>query len=347
MANEEKLTKILNASSNTKTNSATHTNKFTNYLGTDSNRNSFLGNNFSLSPQLLPQPLTQQSILFSPFAHPPLIQQHHPIHHSPSYFFPPRFLFNTQVNSSTVSTNNQATCESLDINPFQKCSNSDISMTASCNCNPNTTIVESNMIFYFRVKFYVTDLLLLNDPLTRYCYYLQLRQNYLSINHKLSDERYFMMASLILVADYGPFNYDIHVGPYFNLNACLPQWILNKLGRQFVCENLPRLHQQQSMRHHTPVSAQYRFCSELSSEENSFNLHLYNVYKNKEETPGTISLGIAPKGILVFELRSQLEINLISTFEWPMITKLISDVRNFNSLCKSLTIRKTSPDDQF
>ena len=58
-------------------------------------------------------------------------------------------------------------------------------------------------------------------------------------------------------------------------------------------------------------------------------MHLYNVYKNKEETPGTICLGIAPKGILVFDLRSQSEISLISKFEWPSITKLISDKKKF------------------
>jgi hypothetical protein len=96
---------------------------------------------------------------------------------------------------------------------------------------------------------------------------------------------------------------------------------------------MPRMHEQQSKRCNTQQNAQHKFCSEVSNQDDSdeclFNLHLYNVYKNKEETPGTICLGIAPKGILVFDLRSQTEISLISTFEWPSITKLISDKKKF------------------
>jgi hypothetical protein len=52
---------------------------------------------------------------------------------------------------------------------------------------------------------------------------------------------------------------------------------------------------------------------------------LYNLYKNKEETPGTIGLGIAPKSILIFDLRNTNEIRLISTFNWSSVAKI-----NFN-----------------
>lgn len=66
---------------------------------------------------------------------------------------------------------------------------------------------------------------------------------------------------------------------------------------------------------------------ELSvDDEFPFNLHLYSVYKNKEEMPGTICLGISPKGILVFDLRTHDEISLISTFAWSSVAKLNTDV---------------------
>lgn len=74
------------------------------------------------------------------------------------------------------------------------------------------------------------------------------------------------------------------------------------------------------------MNAQNRFCIELSDDEYPFNFHIYNVYKNKEETPGSICLGIAPKGILVFEMRPMDEISLISTFNWSSVTKLNADV---------------------
>jgi hypothetical protein len=235
----------------------------------------------------------------------------------------------TQANNlqQSFSTSSPLTSTSLDDNHahFQS------PICANCQRMLN----ETQTIFYFRVKFYVSDFLLLNDPLTRHLYYLQLRKNYLNINHRLSDERHFMLASLILCADHGPFSFKLHANnyDYFDVNLCLPQSIINKLGKKFVIENMPRMHEQQSKRCNTQQNAQHKFCSEVSNQDDSdeclFNLHLYNVYKNKEETPGTICLGIAPKGILVFDLRSQTEISLISTFEWPSITKLISDKKKF------------------
>jgi hypothetical protein len=100
--------------------------------------------------------------------------------------------------------------------------------------------------------------------------------------------------------------------------------IISKLGADFIYENMPHLHKQQS--NLSVSSAQTKFCAELSGDEYPFNLHLYAVYKNKEETPGTICIGISPKGILVFELRSMYEISLISTFAWSSVTKLNADV---------------------
>lgn len=78
---------------------------------------------------------------------------------------------------------------------------------------------------FFRVKYYVSDPLLLSEPKTRYLYYLQLRHNYLSINHKLSEEKYFSIASLALVADYGPFNPQFHTNTYFNIDLYFPKWV--------------------------------------------------------------------------------------------------------------------------
>ena len=86
---------------------------------------------------------------------------------------------------------------------------------------------------------------------------------------------------------------------------------------------MARLHK---LSRYTPLNAQNKFCFELSNDEYPFNIHLYNVYKNKDETPGSICLGLAPKGILVFDLRPQMEISLICTFSWSSVVKVNSDV---------------------
>ena len=87
---------------------------------------------------------------------------------------------------------------------------------------------------------------------------------------------------------------------------------------------MPRVHIQQSGL--ADKNAQIKFCIELSSEQNAFNFNVYQVFKNKEEMPGSICIGIGPRGIMVFELRSMQEINLISTFLWQSVVKLNSDV---------------------
>lgn len=77
----------------------------------------------------------------------------------------------------------------------------------------------------FRVKFYVADMLLLCTANTRHLYYLQLKQNFLVMNYKLSEEKCFVLASLALVADYGPFDSNRHVGEYFDLKLYFPIWV--------------------------------------------------------------------------------------------------------------------------
>jgi hypothetical protein len=204
----------------------------------------------------------------------------------------------------------------------------------SCSCNTEEEVEElsdENLKLYFRVKFYVPDPLQLRDSLTRNMYYLQLRQNYLRINHRLSDEKYFLLCSLALYVDLGPYDLNKHTKNYFELCSYFPKFVIKKLGEHFIYENMPRLHEETSRRYTTQEKAQIRFCAELSNEEYPFNIHLYNLHKHKEEihtnNQEEISMGISPKGLLIFEKRSTNEISLISTFSWPCVIKINSEVK--------------------
>lgn len=75
------------------------------------------------------------------------------------------------------------------------------------------------------VKYYVADPLVIHDLKTRYLYYLQLRRNYLNINHIMNEERYFIIASLAILVDYGPFNPSVHSGKYFEVDRYFPKWV--------------------------------------------------------------------------------------------------------------------------
>ena len=63
------------------------------------------------------------------------------------------------------------------------------------------------------------------DPESRYLYYIQLKENFLNINHNISQERYFTLAALALQADYGNFNHETHKGNYFDINLYFPKWV--------------------------------------------------------------------------------------------------------------------------
>ena len=56
-------------------------------------------------------------------------------------------------------------------------------------------------------------------------YYYQLKENFLNINHSISQERYFELAALALQADYGNFNHEIHKGSYFDIDKYFPKWV--------------------------------------------------------------------------------------------------------------------------
>ena len=94
------------------------------------------------------------------------------------------------------------------------------------SCGDSSGVRSTSIELYFRVKFYVSDTLLLRSPQTRHLYYLQLRQNYLTMNHNISEENYFVLASLAIVADFGSYDPLKHVGQYFDINLYFPYWVI-------------------------------------------------------------------------------------------------------------------------
>lgn len=191
---------------------------------------------------------------------------------------------------------------------------------------------------YFRVQYYVTDPLLLRDQTTRYIYFSQLKNNYLTMNHNLSQEAIFKLAALLLEATHGTYDSIKHKGSYFDIYKYFPKWIINKLGVEFIYNNIAILHMEQSKLKYTKSSAQIKYCMQLSNDDTPFNTHLYYVYKNKDDLVPSICLGIAPKGIQVFELRGSDEICLISTFPWSTVTKLNCEVSLFFYLMPVLLV---------
>ena len=106
------------------------------------------------------------------------------------------------------------------------------------SCGESSIVRSTSIELYFRVKFYVSDTLLLRSPQTRRLYYLQLRQNYLTMNHNISEENYFVLASLAIVADFGAYDPVKHVGQYFDINLYFPHWVTLVFSKFFLMKNL-------------------------------------------------------------------------------------------------------------
>ncbi len=64
-----------------------------------------------------------------------------------------------------------------------------------------------------------------SDATTRHLYYLQLKENFLSINHNLRPEEYIKLVALSLQADYGNYDPCSHKYAYFDLNQYFPRWV--------------------------------------------------------------------------------------------------------------------------
>ena len=78
---------------------------------------------------------------------------------------------------------------------------------------------------WFRVQFYVDQVILLREKVTRHQYYLQLKDNVLQYNHLYSEEKCFQLAAYALQADCGNYLSDRHQGAYFNPHKYFPQWV--------------------------------------------------------------------------------------------------------------------------
>jgi hypothetical protein len=151
------------------------------------------------------------------------LANHHHHHHHPADLVvnssPPTRHTDAVVSYSSLSVSNKSYGQkSLSELSCSTCPTSGSGSSSSSNDS-------STLIVYFHVKFYVTDPLLLRDPQTRHLYYLQLRKNYLTLNLRMNDERYFVLASLGLIVDHGRFNSTIHTGSYFNINLYFPDWV--------------------------------------------------------------------------------------------------------------------------
>lgn len=195
------------------------------------------------------------------------------------------------------------------------------------------------LTFYLRVQYYVDNIGLLREPVTRLQYYLQLRDNLLHYGRISNEEKCFVLAAYALQADFGPYNANVHVASYFDPCRYFPAWVIMRRGREYITSNLPAMHR--DLTSMTRTDAQNAFIRELLSSSLCHNFHLYRLRRHKYDNVSTLWIAVGPKGLEILEETNDFK-NPIAVFLWQNIEKLHCDRKKFEIVTDALAERKFS-----
>ncbi|XP_072611795.1 tyrosine-protein phosphatase non-receptor type 13 isoform X23 [Vulpes vulpes] len=187
-----------------------------------------------------------------------------------------------------------------------------------------------NFTLFFRIKFFMDDVSLIQHTLTCHQYYLQLRKDILEERMHCDDETSLLLASLALQAEYGDYQPEVHGVSYFRLEHYLPPRVMEKLDLSYVKEELPKLHNTYVGASEKETELEFlKVCQRLTE----YGVHFHRVHPEKKSQTG-ILLGVYSKGVLVFEVHNGVR-TLVLRFPWRETKKI-----SFSK--KKITLQNTS-----
>uniref|UniRef100_A0A8C0C9L6 Tyrosine-protein phosphatase non-receptor type 13 n=1 Tax=Balaenoptera musculus TaxID=9771 RepID=A0A8C0C9L6_BALMU len=186
-----------------------------------------------------------------------------------------------------------------------------------------------NFTLFFRIKFFMDDVNLIQHSLTCHQYYLQLRKDILEERMHCDDETSLLLASLALQAEYGDYQPEVHGVSYFRLEHYLPPRVMEKLDLSYIKEELPKLHNTYVGASEKETELEFlKVCQRLTE----YGVHFHRVHPEKKSQTG-ILLGVCSKGVLVFEVHNGVR-TLVLRFPWRETKKI--------SFSKKITLQNTS-----
>ncbi|XP_045039633.2 tyrosine-protein phosphatase non-receptor type 13 isoform X9 [Desmodus rotundus] len=187
-----------------------------------------------------------------------------------------------------------------------------------------------NFTLFFRIKFFMDDVSLIQHTLTCHQYYLQLRKDLLEERMHCDDETSLLLASLALQAEYGDYQPEVHGVSYFRLEHYLPPRVMEKLDLSYIKEELPKLHNTYVGASEKETELEFlKVCQRLTE----YGVHFHRVHPEKKSQTG-ILLGVCSKGVLVFEVHNGVR-TLVLRFPWRETKKI-----SFSK--KKITLQNTS-----
>ncbi|XP_067413224.1 tyrosine-protein phosphatase non-receptor type 13 isoform X2 [Emydura macquarii macquarii] len=177
--------------------------------------------------------------------------------------------------------------------------------------------VPINFTMFFRIKFFVDDVSLIQHTLTSHQYYLQLRKDLLEERMHCDDETALLLASLALQAEYGDYQAEVHGMSYFRLEHYLPARVMEKLDLSYVKEELPKLHSTYVGASEKETEIEFlKLCQRLTE----YGIHFHRVLPEKKSQTGVL-LGICSKGVLIFEVHNGVRTPVLR-FPWRETKKI-------------------------
>nr|XP_044998508.1 tyrosine-protein phosphatase non-receptor type 13 isoform X13 [Jaculus jaculus] len=190
--------------------------------------------------------------------------------------------------------------------------------------------VTVDFTLFFRIKFFMDDVSLIQHNLTCHQYYLQLRKDILEERMHCDDETSLLLASLALQAEYGDYQPEVHGMSYFRLEHYLPARVMEKLDLSYIKEELPKLHNTYTGASEKETELEFlKVCQRLTE----YGVHFHRVHPEKKSQTG-ILLGVCSKGVLVFEVHNGVR-TLVLRFPWRETKKI-----SFSK--KKITLQNTS-----
>ncbi|XP_032095588.1 tyrosine-protein phosphatase non-receptor type 13 isoform X9 [Sapajus apella] len=187
-----------------------------------------------------------------------------------------------------------------------------------------------NFTLFFRIKFFMDDVSLIQHTLTCHQYYLQLRKDILEERMHCDDETSLLLASLALQAEYGDYQPEVHGVSYFRMEHYLPARVMEKLDLFYIKEELPKLHSTYVGASEKETELEFlKVCQRLTE----YGVHFHRVHPEKKSQTG-ILLGVCSKGVLVFEVHNGVR-TLVLRFPWRETKKI-----SFSK--KKITLQNTS-----
>ncbi|XP_064164989.1 tyrosine-protein phosphatase non-receptor type 13 isoform X1 [Anguilla rostrata] len=196
--------------------------------------------------------------------------------------------------------------------------------------DPKKKKPEVNFNLFFRIKFFLDDVNLIQHTMTKHQYYLQLRKDILEERMRCDMENAMLLASLALQAEFGDYQPELHGKTYFRLEHYLPASVLDKRDQTSIKEDLPKLHS--TYYGASEAETEFEFLK-VSQKLTEYGVHFHRVLPEKRSQTG-IMLGVYSKGVLIFEVLNGVRTPVLR-FPWRE-TKKISFVK------KKISLQNTS-----